>query len=101
MVDGVAFNVTRNLEVALQHLIYEIGPGGIWVDFVCINQQKKGEQVQLMKFIYQAADKSLMWLGPSSDNSDLIIDILAELGKKACEFELPNTKGSGREIWPK
>ena len=61
--DGIIFDVTRNLEVALQHLIYEIGPGGLWVDLVCINQQddeEKGEQVQLMKFIYESADKSIM-----------------------------------------
>ena len=54
-----------------------------------------------MHTIYAAASKVTIWLGPAGDNSNLIIDLLSELGKKACELGLPEIGEGGRRAWPK
>jgi hypothetical protein len=56
------------------------------VDALCINQEdnvEKGEQVQLMKAIYQGAKSVVAWLGPAADESDHLIDTLSHAGKEA------------------
>jgi hypothetical protein len=76
-VDGTPFQVTRNLEAALQELRkhYRIKQGfRIWADAVCINQNdldERGSQVAMMRQIYLTAWHVVIWLGPKADNSDL------------------------------
>lgn len=52
------------------------------MDTICIDQQnriERGQQVQLMKAIYEFAEQVLVWLGSSSDDSDLAIDLIDEI----------------------
>ena len=79
--------VTVNLESALRHLSQQIHkPLRIWIDALCINQAHKREktaQVQRMTSIYQEAEEVMVWLGPSADQSDMIMDVLEEIGREA------------------
>ncbi len=103
ILNGETFTVTQNLETALQHLHRESRPEGLWIDSVCINQvddKEKTEQVQQMKSIYESANEVVVWLGPAAGNSDIIMDLLAEIGKQACEFGLPDSSQPGRLQWP-
>jgi hypothetical protein len=77
--------VTKNLEIALQHLRYRHGVRRLWVDALCINQQNNEErlhQVNLMRFVYQTAGRVLVWLGPSFENSDRAIAFLKLKGEE-------------------
>ena len=52
---------------------------GIWVDQICIdqgNEYEKGEQIALMRVIYERATNVVAWLGPTADESDLAMDML-------------------------
>jgi hypothetical protein len=97
------FMVTQNLATALQYLRREGRPEGLWIDSICINQDdkdEKTEQVQQMKSIYESANEVVVWLGPAADNSDIIMDLLAEIGKQACEYGLPEKSLPFHRRWP-
>ncbi|KAI1174402.1 heterokaryon incompatibility protein-domain-containing protein [Nemania sp. FL0916] len=53
----------------------------LWVDAVCINQEdvdERSKQVSFMDKIYKSSETVLVWLGKSTEQSDLAIDTLAE-----------------------
>ncbi|OBU01409.1 hypothetical protein VE01_00404 [Pseudogymnoascus verrucosus] len=61
------FGVTPHLENGLRHLRLASKDRTIWVDAVCINQSddvERGEQVMLMKQIYESCTGNLVWLHP-------------------------------------
>jgi len=62
--------IPRNLEDALKKLRRQSTPRRVWADSVCINQEdipERGQQVSMMRDIYRAADKVLVWLGKDED----------------------------------
>jgi Heterokaryon incompatibility protein (HET) len=74
-IDGRSFQVTSNLESALQHLRH--GEEGqhrrLWVDAICINQkdtQERGQQVRQMFHIYNGAKQVIIWLGNATLESN-------------------------------
>ena len=77
--------VRHNLFEALQHLRRPDRVRVLWIDAICINQEdadEKSEQVRRMNRIYELAHQVIIWLGPSSDDSDLACLTLAYLGKQ-------------------
>ncbi|OJD36684.1 ankyrin and het domain-containing protein [Diplodia corticola] len=84
LIDGKAFHVTVNLEVALRQLAEELrqrrhNPTWLWVDAICINQHDTTErthQVCQMDQIYRRASRVVVWLGPSTPDSDAAIAAL-------------------------
>lgn len=87
VLDGQRLQVTQNLASALDHLLAEHrdhGEGAIvlWVDAVCIDQRnevEKNHQVSQMGTIFRTAERTLIWLGPASADSDLAVQTLREL----------------------
>ncbi|KAK3398601.1 heterokaryon incompatibility protein [Sordaria brevicollis] len=71
--------ITASLDICLRHL-RDLCPGPtltIWIDQICINQDsndEKSHQVRLMKKIYSYAYQVLVWLGPSDEHSDEVMD---------------------------
>ena len=60
----------------------------IWIDQICINQQddvEKAVQVKIIRDIYVSAHKVLVWLGPSTEGSDLAMDSIPPLGESIAE----------------
>ncbi|KAH7364781.1 heterokaryon incompatibility protein-domain-containing protein [Rhexocercosporidium sp. MPI-PUGE-AT-0058] len=79
------FPITRNLEIALQHLRHETEVLVLWVDALCINQnndEEKMHQVQLMKEIYSGAKETCLWLGEAADGSDVAMDIVGAMNSE-------------------
>ncbi|KAK7743526.1 hypothetical protein SLS53_004060 [Cytospora paraplurivora] len=77
LVNGKAFTITSNLDVALRYFRDKVVEKVLWVDAVCINQGdnvEKGPQVQLMGQIYSKAAQVLIWLGPAADGSNELLD---------------------------
>lgn len=93
IVNSVTFAVRRNLWEALYHL-----RGGnsraLWIDAVCINQNnisERNEQVQMMRRIYERAQRVVIWLGIASNNSTLAFEFIkfisSDRKKRAIRFE--------------
>ncbi|KAJ9137699.1 HET-domain-containing protein [Pleurostoma richardsiae] len=75
-VEGQRFPVTLNLRDALRHLRHPKKPRTLWIDAICINQtdmDEKSHQVPLMGRIYSEAQDVLVWLGPSTEDTELAI----------------------------
>jgi hypothetical protein len=78
--NGLAFPVAPSLWDALYHLRHEEIGRVLWIDALCINQideKEKGKQIEIMKRIYQQATRVVIWLGKSTPESDLAMDILS------------------------
>ncbi|KAF2632186.1 hypothetical protein BU25DRAFT_331629, partial [Macroventuria anomochaeta] len=66
--------VQRNLYEALRYLHFPTKRQTLWMNAICINQEDLDEmnkQIKRMKSLYEIARHVVVWLGPSSDNSDL------------------------------
>lgn len=67
-------DITKNLQSAFLQLRRKNSDRLLWVDAVCVNQDdiaERGQQVQLMQRIFQQAKQVVVWLGETSDDSDL------------------------------
>lgn len=56
----------------------------VWADGICINQEdipERSYQVQLMRYIYSDAFRTILWIGPERDNSPQAILICDGLHK--------------------
>lgn len=79
-------HIGKNLYEALVHCRKKTPslskPSILWVDALCINQQDNAEkslQVQRMADIYRRANGVCYWLGTPADDSDELIEVLAEV----------------------
>ncbi|KAL7929147.1 heterokaryon incompatibility domain-containing protein [Trichoderma chlorosporum] len=80
---------TSNCVSALHRLRYKDRPRMLWVDSLCINQldiSEKNHQISLMSKIYSQATNVVIYLGEFADNSDLVIEFIAE-----CDNPSPET----------
>ena len=74
--------ITENLFAALCQIRSPTRSKLLWIDAICINQssdREKTHQVRLMRKIYEAAQRVLIWLGPSSTDSWRAMDLLPRL----------------------
>ncbi|KUJ09456.1 HET-domain-containing protein, partial [Mollisia scopiformis] len=81
LVEGLAFDVTLNLDVALRHMRDHERKRLIWADAICINQSdtaERNQQVAQMGKVYQGARHTTIFLGEATPDSDLIIDALRD-----------------------
>ncbi|CAN9419581.1 unnamed protein product [Alternaria alternata] len=82
--DGVLFPVTENCYSALWHLSKKLQGLVIWVDAICINQEKTSQekewQIPLMGDIYTKARQVYIWLGRGDDRSDRVMRYMSKGG---------------------
>jgi hypothetical protein len=86
LVDGHAIDVMENLYSALRHIRSPDTDVMLWVDAICINQQdprEKGHQVKQMRDVYKNAEEVLIWLGPSNDDIDLLLESIRYIDEQA------------------
>lgn len=72
-INGHHVLVTENLYAALWHLRDCSFERTIWIDAICINQdddKEKEQQIQSMAKIYSQANRVIVWLGKTADDSD-------------------------------
>jgi hypothetical protein len=87
-VNGEPFLVTMNLFTALNHLRHPSSNVYLWIDAICIDQSnttERNNQLELMKDIYSLADRVLIWLGDSEDESDLAMDLVQKWARPGAE----------------
>lgn len=72
ILNGVSFDVTRNLEAALRRLRHPIKSRLFWIDMICIDQknvEERTHQVNLMQIIYSGCRECLVWLGDYAETT--------------------------------
>lgn len=83
-INGIACKIGASLYATLHSIRKNTKLRVLWADALCINQSDKDEkswQVQQMAAIYSRARATLSWLGPSSEDSKLALETLAEFDK--------------------
>lgn len=78
-VDNRNFVVTLSLWDALRSLRSEKSPRIMWIDSICINQQdfrERGNQVMMMRNIYQQAEQVVVWLGSETKSTGDFLEFL-------------------------
>ena len=100
VINGAVVTVNENVYDMLVGLRDPWNEQIIWIDALCINQEdaiENSHQVSIMGTIYSNALRTLIWLGPSSEDSDLAMDLVAkaDLG----DFELPLILASKERHW--
>lgn len=71
--------VTKNLFSALINI--DVPTSKIWVDAICIRQaddEEKSWQVQQMREIYQQAEYTMAWLGPQTEDCNILVSRILE-----------------------
>jgi hypothetical protein len=85
-VNGKRLKVTENLYWALHDLRTQDQDRVLWVDAICINQshpEERGHQVRQMGDIYRHADQVVIWLGPSTYETNVFMDSMQKLQQEA------------------
>lgn len=103
-VNGCTLMVTRNLLAALKRLRLPDQDRYLWVDAICINQSdisERNHQVKQMHWMYQLAERVVIWLGEHSEDSRLAIhqlDMISNLDPKDCVSQLREMTGFDRHL---
>lgn len=74
-----ALDITHNLWDALKHLVPRGRTRTLLIDAICINQAdliERAEQVRLMTDIYAKARRTVVWLGPAEEESEIAMKTL-------------------------
>ena len=95
-----AFDISHNLYLALKALRYKEKSRVLWVDAICINQNKhqpdeRNHQIPMMPSIYGDAKQVCVWLGAASKDSDDAINFIETIMKNI--WKLDQLCGDGRE----
>jgi hypothetical protein len=79
------FDVTVNLHAALSRLRNHAMERILWVDAIAIDQdnlEEKEHQIQFMARIYNQANRVIVWLGETAEDSDLALEEIRVAGEK-------------------
>ncbi|KAF2269487.1 HET-domain-containing protein [Lojkania enalia] len=90
-INNQSIHVTENLSLALRNLQRDDEDIICWSDAVCINQSdavEKTQQVQLMREIYRRAMRVIIWLGPSTVQTDYTMQETNKLGDQLLKIGL-------------
>lgn len=84
-VGGKSLKITNNLELVLRDLRLPDQDRLLWIDGVCIDQNKdkeKTHQVRQMRNIYQRAERVLFHIGPSTDLTHILHETLTAIRRQ-------------------
>ncbi|PHH90341.1 hypothetical protein CDD83_3939 [Cordyceps sp. RAO-2017] len=85
-VNGGRLSIANNLSIALPYLRREDRDRILWIDAICIDQDDKkerGHQVQQMGKIFSQADTVVCWLGPATNDTNLVMSNLRLLQQES------------------
>ncbi|KAK8101514.1 hypothetical protein PG999_011888 [Apiospora kogelbergensis] len=77
--NSIRVPVTVNLEGALRHLRSPTNIRVLWVDALCIDQSdsaERSDQIRLMKSTFSEARRVLVWLGPSTPDTEAAFKLI-------------------------
>jgi hypothetical protein len=94
-INGTTLDVTQNLYLALQYLRSQETDRILWVDAICIdqiNEKERGHQVQQMGDIYSQAHLVILWLGPATDETGVLMNSLKQLEQESIKYACKDWK---------
>ncbi|KAK4175192.1 ankyrin repeat-containing domain protein [Triangularia setosa] len=92
--------VTESLYLALCCLRHLDEDRILWIDALCIDQRshrEKNHQVKQMRLVYANAQNVHIWLGPSTDDINLLMGLMTQLDKRATKRK--NCRKNSPEAW--
>lgn len=96
-INGYNLSVGLNLFSALDQLAKLYKGDLLWIDRLCINQQdddERGRLVARMDKVYRNATEVIIWLGPSTDRTGAVFDLVNKVAQVKEElFEKENLFG--------
>jgi hypothetical protein len=107
-IEDAVIDITRNLHDLLLRFrrADEEEEVILWVDAVCINQNRKEEkavQIPLMSKIYSSAKEVLIWLGEGDEQSNLVMAYLRKTARKFLDrggvIMEPRDEPGSQDIW--
>lgn len=84
-VGGKSLKITNNLELVLRDLRLPDQDRLLWIDGICIDQNKdkeKTHQVRQMRNIYQRAERVLFHIGPSTELTHILHETLIAIQRQ-------------------
>lgn len=94
-IEGRVRMITETLAEALRAFRKKDKPRILWADAICIDQDnatEKGSQVEMMFKIFAMADRVLVWLGPSEDQTAHVYDLLKHLCAVSAEYGIKQAR---------
>ncbi|KAK0669246.1 ankyrin repeat-containing domain protein [Cercophora samala] len=94
--------VTESLHLALGYLRRPDEDRILWIDALCIDQRnhrEKNHQVKQMRLVYANAQNVHIWLGPSTDDIDLLMGLMTQLDRRATKRK--NCRRNSPDAWVK
>ncbi|MDI1491214.1 MAG: hypothetical protein OHK93_002421 [Ramalina farinacea] len=94
---GNHLRLTSSLESALRHMRSEEKVIRLWADQICINQEdihERSQQISLMRLIYSAAKRVVIWLGVQDDASHVAMTFAPVLYRGLCQHLQSQGTGS-------
>lgn len=82
LIEGASISITSSLDIALRYVRSTTSTITLWVDAICIDQNKdreKGQQIPFMPKIYAQSETVLSWIGEATPSSTSGMDILSYL----------------------
>lgn len=102
--NGKTLCITKNLFTAWTYLRDDHVSKVMWIDAVCIDQSnvvERGHQVGQMAGIYRGAEQIIIWLGPPTHGTNLLLGCLKELHKSWARQKSRNSLVQVQEQWTK
>ncbi|OCK73148.1 HET-domain-containing protein [Lepidopterella palustris CBS 459.81] len=91
VIGNLHLDITQNLYTALLHLRDHDCARILWVDAICINQEKNEEkqvQIPLMAEIYAKALRVVVWLGNADNCSDQALEVIRLAGERSAGLSI-------------
>lgn len=89
-IDGNTMAITANLHEVLVRLRDRMIERTLWIDAICIDQSnttERGDQIRHMAEIYCKANRVIVWLGESANDSDQVLKSI----RVAADEEVPRS----------
>lgn len=103
LLNGSEFEITTNLEAALQSLRYDDKERLLWIDAICINQHsisEKNAEVRRMHLIYRRAEQVVVWLGRETEPGDTMgVGSALSTAASALTVKLLEMLSEAKEEW--
>jgi hypothetical protein len=84
--NGRKLTITKSSAAVLKRVRLKSNPRLVWIDRICIDQKnitERNQQVRQMKWVYESASTTLVWLGEEADSSHEAFGLVRELAEIA------------------
>ncbi|KAH6693300.1 heterokaryon incompatibility protein-domain-containing protein [Leptodontidium sp. MPI-SDFR-AT-0119] len=99
---GKELLVSESCVAALRRLRGRYRVNVLWIDAICIDQssiKERGHQVNLMGDVYSKAQRTWIWLGESTSESDFVMDFLNKYSDVQEKVSSSPPSRQNKDLW--